>query len=211
MKPLNKIGAAPLTNKDIEFLKFLDRGSYQGTSTLQLPERDKLRKIIDVFDILFYLIDACFRHFKIRRANAGRIAIKNLTNALTGKFPDVSIDFSKVRVLEGPLAPPCGAMHHTAGSSILNFSWAACTQCNSNCSDELMAIIYCPERRQFWCEQNLGIRRSDKFCTIEAPDEFEGTEVHVWLAYRSSDQRINSCSSYMGKALITKGDDHESV
>ncbi len=211
MKTSNKKGEAPLTKKDIEFLKFLDRGTYQGPSTLQLPERDKLRKIIDFFEILFYLIDACYRHFKKRQANAGRVAIRNLTNAITGKFPDVSIDFSKVRVLEGPLAPPCGSMHHTAGSNILSFSWAACTQCNSNFSDELMAIIYSPERNQVWCEQNLGIRRADKFCTIDVPSEFQGREVHVWLAYRSSDQRINSGSSYMGKALITKGDDHESV
>lgn len=211
MKTSNMKGGAPLTKRDIDFLKFLDKGTYPGTSTLDLPRLDKLRKIIDFFDILFYLIDACYQHFKKRKTYVGRAAIENLTNALTGEFPDVSIDFSKVRLLEGTLAPPCGAMHHTDGSNKLSFSWTACTQCNSNQNDELMGMLYCPKRHQFWCEQNLGIRRSDRFCTIDAPQEFEGGEVHVWLAYRSSDQRNNSNSSYMGKVLIIGGDDHARV
>lgn len=209
MKTPNYRGHAPLTKRDIEFLKFLDKGTNPGTATLYLPERDKLRKIIDFFEILFYLLDACYQYFKKRRANAGGAAIRNLTNALTGEFPDVSIDFSKVSILEGPLALPCGAMHHTDGSNLLSFSWCACTQSNSNQNDELMGLIYCPELHQLWCEQNLGIRRADKFCTIEAPGEFEGKEVHVWLAYRSADQRSYSNSSYMGKVFISKTDDHE--
>lgn len=209
MKTTNSKTETLITKRDISFLKFLDHGSYTSASTLQLPQRDKLRKIIEFFDIILYLLEACYRHFKKKRANAGRAAIENLANALTGKFPDVSIDFSKVNILAGSLAAPCGAMHQNYGSSKLSFSWSACTQRNSNQSDELMGMIYCPERHEFWCERNLGIIRADGFCTIDPPAEFEGREVHVWLAYRSADQKQNSNSSYMGKALIPKLDDYE--
>src|SRR5688500_8088459 len=101
-----------LSKRDIGFLRFLDKGTYSRAATLQLPEPDKLKKIIHFFDILFYLIEACYQHFQKRKTNAGRAAIKNLTSALTGKFPNVSIDFSKVILLEGTLAPPSGTMHH---------------------------------------------------------------------------------------------------
>jgi len=83
---------------------------------------------------------------------------------------------------------------------------ARCTQSNSNESDELMGMIYCPARHAFWCEPNLGITRADGFCTIDVPVEFAGSEVHVWLAYRSADGRENSASSYLGKVLITNTD-----
>lgn len=209
MKTQTSKGQALLTKRDIGFLKFLDQGTYSSTSTLQLPQREKLRKIIDFFDILFYLIDTVYQLLKKRRANAGRAAIENLANALTGKFPDVSIDFSKVNILAGNLAAPCGAMYQNYGSSKLSFSWSACTQRNSNQSDELMAMIYCPDRHEFWSEQNLGITRADGFCTVDAPQEFEGHEVHVWLAYRSADLRSNSNSFYMGNVLIPKIDDYE--
>jgi hypothetical protein len=198
---------ANLSKRDIGFLKFLDHGSYSSASTLQLPERDKLKKLIDFFDILFYLIDAVYQHLKKRKSNAGRAAIENLANALTGKFPDVSLDFSKVNILGGSLAAPCATMHQNYGSSKLSFSWSRCTQCNSNESDELMGMIYCPERHEFWCEQNLGITRGDKFCTLDIPMEFDGKKVHVWLAYRSVDGRDNSNSSYMGEVLIKSEDD----
>ena len=65
-----------------------------------------------------------------------------------------------------------------------------------------MGMIYCPETREFWCEPNLGITRADGFCTIDVPAEFRHREVHVWLAYRSADQRSQSNSTYMGKVLI---------
>ena len=209
MKTTNNRAQAPLTKRDISFLKFLDHGSYTSASTLQLPQRDKLRMIIDFFDIILYLVETCYRHFKKRKANAGRAAIENLANALTGKFPDVSIDYSKVNILGGNLASPCGAMYQNPGSSKLSFSWSKCTQSNSNLDDELMGMIYCPERHEFWCEQNLGITRADGFCTLDVPVEFEGSEVHVWLAYRSADGKSNSNSSYMGKVLISKLDDYE--
>ncbi len=209
MKTQNQKAHGSLTKRDISFLKFLDHGSYTSASTLQLPERDKLRKIIDFFDIILYLIETCYQLIKKRKTNAGRAAIENLSNALTGKFPDVSIDFSKVNLLGGNLASPCGAMHYNEGSSRLSFSWSKCTQCNSNLDDELMGMIYCPKRHEFWCEQNLGITRADGYCTLDIPVEFEGSEVHVWLAYRSTDHRDNSNSSYMGKVLISKMDDYE--
>ncbi len=200
---------APLTKRDISFLKFLDHGSYTSASTLQLPQRDKLRKIIDFFDTVLYLIEAGYQLLKKRKVNAGRVAIENLVNALTGKFPDVSIDFSKVNILKGDLASPSGAMYQNEGSPKLSFSWSKCTQCNSNLDDELMGMIYCPERHEFWCEQNLGIIRADGFCTIDVPVEFQGSEVHVWLAYRSADHQSNSNSSYMGQVLISKIDEYE--
>ncbi|SKB64196.1 DUF6266 family protein [Daejeonella lutea] len=208
MKNTNTKGQTPLTRRDISFLKFLDNGTYSGTSTLQLPQRDRLRKIIDFFDIVFYLIDACYQLLK-KRKNAGRAAIENLANALTGKFPDVSLDFSKVNILGGSLASPCATMHQNYGSSKLSFSWSRCTQCNSNESDELMAMIYCPERHEFWCEQNLGITRGDRFCTLDVPMEFDNKQVHVWLAYRTADGRENSNSSYMGEVLIRLEEDGE--
>jgi len=196
-------GGAALTKRDIGFLKLLDRGSYTRATMLQLDQRDKLRKIIDFFEIVFYLINACYQYVKKRKVKAGKAAVENLANALTGEFPDVNLDYSKVSILDGSLASPCGTMYQNYGSGKLSFSWSSCTQSNSNQSDELMGMIYCPAKHEFWGEQNLGITRADGFCTIYVPVEFTGKEVHVWLAYRSADGRHNSNSSYMGKVLIS--------
>lgn len=208
MKTSNSRGPVPLTRKDQGFLKFISQGSYSNVSTLQLAERNNLRKIIDFFGLIFYLVDAVYNHLKKRKVNATKTTIENVANALTGKFPDVGFDFSKVNLLCGNLASPSAAMHHEEGSDKLDFSWSVCTQCNSNRNDELMAMIFCPATEGFWCEQNLGITRADGFCTIDVPFDFQGHEVHVWLAYRSADRRSNSNSSYMGKVFVSKSNDH---
>lgn len=208
MKTSNQKGQVPLIKRDQGFLRFISQGTYSNVSTLQLAERDKLRVILDFFGIILYLVDSVYQHLKKRKTNVTRTSIENVANALTGKFPDVSFDFSKVNLLVGNLASPSATMHHADDLENLTFSWSACTQSNSNKSDELMAMIYCPSTEGFWCEQNLGIRRADGFCTIEVPYEFRGNEVHVWLAFRSADRRSNSNSSYMGKVFITKSEDH---
>lgn len=201
MKTSKLRAQAPLSKRDLGFLQFLDQ-PFRAGSTMQLTQRDKLRKIIDFFEIIIFLIKACYKLLKKKNQDAGSAAIDNIARAITGEFPNVSIDFSKVTILSGDLASPCGSMSHTPGTSKLNFSWGSCAQCNSNRSDELMAMIYRPSTSDFWCEQNLGITRADGFCTIDVPGEFDGAEVHVWLAYRSADQKSNSNSSYMGRVLI---------
>lgn len=197
MKRSNSSGEAPLSKRDINFLRFLDQ-SYPAGSTMQLGQRDKLRMIIDIFETIVFLIRAVYKHLKKKKTDAGAAAIDNLAKAITGEFPNVSIDFSKVSILSGDLASPCGSMHHIPGSDKLSFSWGNCAQCNSNRTDELMAMIYRPDTSEFWCEQNLGITRADGFCTIDVPANFHGASVHVWLAYRSADQKEYSDSRYMG-------------
>lgn len=204
MKRLTINAGTNLTKKDLGFLKLLGKGHFTRTSTLQADQHDRLRKIIGLFEIIYELIGACYKYFKNRKAHTGKAAIESLAAALKGEFPKVSIDFSKVCILKGSLAPYCGAMYHSEHSDKLSFSWAACTQSNSNQDDQLMGMIYCPEIHEFRCEPNLGITRADGYCTMDVPPEFQGMEIHVWLAFRSADQQNYSDSTYMGKVLIKK-------
>ena len=201
----------PLSKTDNGMLKFLHQESTNPVSTMQLPQGDKLRMMAEIIKSIYFLIDACYKHFKKRKVNQSRAVRDNFSKALTGEFPNQGIDFSKVIILNGSLAPPCATMTQAEGSNKLSFSWAACTQKNSNQTDELIGMIYCPETAEFWCEQNLGIKRADEFCTIDIPEVFQELLVHVWLAYRSAEQRSYSDSSYMGKVLTNKADNHENL
>lgn len=201
MKTTNSTAQAPLSKRDLEFLEFLDQ-PYGAGSTIQLGQRNKLRAIIGFFELLVFLIKAVYKHLRKKKADAGAEALDNIARAITGDFPDLSIDFSKVLILSGELAPPCGTMHHMPGSGKLNFSWGNSVHRNSSSTDELIAMIFRPATSSFWCEPNLGIRRADAFCTIDVPEEFEGGELHVWLAYRSADQRYFSDSAYMGRVVL---------
>ncbi len=203
MKTSNSRAQVPLSKRDADFLQFLDQ-PYTAGSTIQLNERNKLRSIIGFFEILLYLIKAVYKHLKMKKVDAAAVAIENIASAITGDFPDVSIDFSKVTILSGELASPCGSMYPLPGSNKLNFSWGNCPQCNSSRNDELMAMIYRPDKSEFWCEPNLGITRADGFCTVDVPEDFKGAGVHVWLAYRSADHKQLSKSSYMGQVFINE-------
>ncbi len=210
MKRLNSRADVALSKMDIGFLQFLDQ-PYSRGSTMQLDQRNKLRLIIDFFEIIVFLINAVRKYLKKRKTDTGALALDSLAQAMQGDFPNVRLDFSKLSLLRGTLAPPCGSMYSHPDRERLSFSWATCVQINSNSNDELMVMIYCPDKHEFWCEQNLGITRADGFCTIDVPVQFKGAGIHVWMAYRSNDLKEQSDSTYMGMRAAHGGVTHNQL
>lgn len=197
MRKQQQRGLVALTKRDLGFLSFLDQPFSHG-SKIRLDQRDRLRAILSLFEIIFSLISIVSKSLKRKKVPVADTALENLARAITGEFPDVSIDYSRISILNGKLAAPCGSMFVVPETDKLDFSWATCTQMNSHGSDELMAMMFCPASRDFWFEPNLGITRKEGFCTVDVPEEFRKKETHVWLAYRSADGNELSDSSYMG-------------
>lgn len=122
-----------------------------------------------------------------------------LKEALTGVYPHVEIDPSKVILIRGNLAAPTGNMTYVARTNELDFYWLQISNDYQNLSDELGILIWCRALNEFYSKRNLGVRRGQEFCTIPIPLEFKGKEIHVWLFYRSPDHRFFSNTTYMGQ------------
>ena len=180
------------------YLRSLQKKPDNAPTEKQLIHRNKFALVMGFLRPIAPIIDEIYR--KINRKKTGtRVAANQIFHeALKGEYPNMAIDYSRVLLIRGSLAAPDATMTYVAGSNELDFSWSPCTQPNSYHNDELLGFIYCPALNEFWYDLNLGIRRDDEFCTIQIPDLFCGRDIHVWLAYRSADQRAYSNTRYMG-------------
>lgn len=173
----------------------------------QLIQRAKFGMVMHFLSPVSVLLNESYR--KINRKKAGmQVAAKQIfAEAITGEYPQLKIDFSRVRLIRGNLASPHFTLMKATGTAQLNFNWRADMQFNGSSADELLVLIYCSSVSDFWYTPDLRIRRSEEACSIQIPPAFVGHELQVWLAFRSENHRSYSGSLYMGKCF--NADDHE--
>jgi len=145
------------------------------------------------------LINESYRKINPKKSGLQFSIRQLLKEALTGVYPHVEIDPSKVILIRGNLPAPSGNMTYVARTNELDFHWPQISNDYQNFSDELGILIWCPTLNEFYSELNSGVHRDQEFCTIPIPLEFKGQEIHVWLFYRSTDHRSFSNTTYMGQ------------
>ncbi|SEB05924.1 DUF6266 family protein [Pedobacter hartonius] len=124
----------------------------------------------------------------------------NKKNALTGKYPNVEIDFTKVIFSMGGLPLPKNPQVKLAGNC-LEFSWEADPETKGNDErDQVMLVAYFPETLQAMTVQSGSPRTSEKH-TILLPS-FKGKKViETYIAFISEDRERVSNSVYLGQII----------
>lgn len=129
----------------------------------------------------------------------------NLKNAVTGEYPNLSLDYSKVLVCKGKLPGPLNAVVDLDGN-ILKFKWDV----NPNWSkklkrDQVMMLAYLPATNSasYWLS---GARRSAGADELEAPIQLEAQGqavkdqfIETYIAFVSDDRQSISDSVYLGR------------
>lgn len=184
------------------YVKSLPKRSDKPATEKQIIQRAKFGMVMHFISPLSALINDSYKLID-RKKTGTNVAVKQiLTEAISGEYPKLKIDFAKVSLIRGHLATPHATIMQPEGTDQLSFSWQMDKQFNAHSGDELLVLIYCSPLSQFSYNPDLRIRRSEETCSIQIPPVFAGHELHVWLAYRSEDHRSYSCSAYMGEVFI---------
>jgi len=122
-----------------------------------------------------------------------------LTKAVTGTFPDFSIDFKKVLVSQGPLLNAFDTKA-AAIKDAIQFSWTNnSVASNADDSDLVIMAAYCPE---FNCTvYRIGAARSAGTDTLQLPG-FSGKLMHTWVSFISADEEVIATSLYTGEITV---------
>lgn len=189
------------TVNGVTYVRSLPRKTTKPATEKQLILRAKFGLVSRFLHSIEWILNSSYK--LINRKKTGRcVAYRQiLEEAIRGEYPDLEIDYAKVNLIRGNLAAPHGTCVQAEKPDRLNFRWSIYPGMNINPTDELIVLIYCISLKEFWCNQNSGIRRSDECCTITVPTMFAGLEICIWLAYRSEMQNAFSNSVYLGKVF----------
>jgi hypothetical protein len=124
-----------------------------------------------------------------------------LQNAITGDYPDYTVQFDQTLVSKGGLLNQANATA-TAGTDLVTFTWSfnpADELVSSN--DKAVLVVYCEALNKSVFTMNSAIRSAGTASL--GVDRFKGEEVHTWLAFISADGKESSNSVYTGKVKVT--------
>jgi hypothetical protein len=166
----------------------------------QLDHRGKFSKTIQFLSPMKNFLRVGFIEMAINKTAFNAATSYNFRHAITGSYPDFNMDYPRMLVSQGTLA---GALHPvvTASANQINFSW----QNNADNmevidSDRVLLMIY-NASQQLSVFMVGGNTRDSSSQSIAIPPEFEGDEVHCYIAFQNSEATAASTSQFVGSIV----------
>ena len=122
-------------------------------------------------------------------------------HAITGTYPDLEIDYSKVVLTTGRLCSVGNIEMFSNRKSCIDFSWTDRCAYMCNQTDQAILVAYNPsQHRHEYLRTNST--RSDECATLEVPLGFSGQKVHCWIIFISANGKEFSISRYLGSVIV---------
>lgn len=121
----------------------------------------------------------------------------NRLNAIKGVYPDLSIDYPKALLAEGPLPQADDVNLHFVNEG-LNFSWYVDPQLRwPNTTDQAMLIAIFPNQNKV-VYQLFGALRTAGVALLEISKPMQSEYMETYIAFISADRKQVSTSVYAG-------------
>ena len=122
--------------------------------------------------------------------------------ALTGEYPDLQIDLTKVRLSVGSIPVPENASVVQNGS-VLDFRWNADMEAElADQDDQVMLVAYFPKSRKVIYDC-AGAKRGAEFQQLPLTSFVDKTVAEVFVAFISGDRKDVSDTVYLGQVILS--------
>jgi hypothetical protein len=125
----------------------------------------------------------------------------NLANAISGTYPDYSIDLSKVLVSRGALPAEVNAQATSANGAI-NLTWENNSGVGSaKQTDKALVVVY-NDTKGLAVYETADVERMVATDTISIPSDWVEDSVDLFLGFMSEDGKEVSNSVYLGTITV---------
>ena len=188
--------------KGIAYMRSIPASVSQPNTPAQLEHRAKFKAVIDFLQPLTSFLRIGFKSYAVKMSAFNAAMAYTMDNALTGIYPAIGIDYSKVLVCRGNLT---GALNPEATSLIpgqIEFTWDNNTLgANSQADDKVMLVVYNPTK-QFAATVIAGNTRASGSQTIVLPAAFAGDEVQCYISFQNASQSVVSNSQFVSQLVV---------
>lgn len=168
-------------------------------SPAQLAQRMKLKLANKGLSPLKFII----RRGHIGNSKAYRSSIsKTMKNCIAGDYPNMTLDYSKVKLAEGKLQLPENiSTQFDNKTNTIYFSWNSSLTFSDQPgrSDDKVNIISLNEKLLVANQISNTPIRSDGKASLKLPNNWEIADTHIWIYLTSYDLLQNSDSMYLKK------------
>ncbi|KIO76694.1 hypothetical protein TH53_13540 [Pedobacter lusitanus] len=202
-----KIGALVITKwKDKYVGKSKPKPSAKKASALQLSQRTKIRLAGKFMRRFKSVVSFSFQKVPKNMTAMNYAMWYNLRDAISGEYPDFTMDYAKVRLSEpADYATEIDNGYNvavTVSGARISVAWEADELPDNDetkATDRAYFFCFHPEKNRFVSLESS--QRSDLKIDLNLPDLFAG-EVHMWLFFASDNLKYVSQTEYLGEFVI---------
>jgi hypothetical protein len=186
----------------IDYLRSLPRKSSKPPTEAQLKQRMTFGLVMGFLRPIGILLKVGYQAYKGKETPINAASRYHLEHAVTGIYPNLTIDLPEVVISKGNLLAPYFAEIGSSVAGEVKFDWLNNAPVGStNGTDRATLLIYNPEKDQFTYLQSAAARSALTF-TLELPTDYSGDLVHGWLCFVSVNGKEVSDSAYLGTVTV---------
>ena len=189
--------------KGIAYMRSIPASVTQPNTPAQLEHRAKFKAAVNFLQPLTDFLRIGFKSYAVKMSAFNAAMAYTMNNAITGIYPLIEIDYSKVLVCRGTLT---GALNPEATSAVpgeIEFTWDNNTLLgtNSQAGDKAVLVVYNPTR-QVAVSVIGGNTRASGSQTIVLPAVFVGDEVQCYISFQNAGQSVVSNSQFVSQLVV---------
>ncbi len=125
-----------------------------------------------------------------------KVVAKAMKTALTGEFPDFTLDYAKLEIATGSLYNTSELKMKRLSEKSLLISWNSYLMMNCSPTDKLNVVLL-NSQTKFVLERYEYALRLDGKTEIQTPAGWLDADIHAWIYFSSADGKTNSTSQYV--------------
>lgn len=167
----------------------------------QMSQRAKFALALGFLKPITNLVRTGFKLYQHRQTAFNAAMSYTLANAISGAYPDYTLQFATALVSKGNLTPAANATAEAAGGNIV-FSWEDNSGVGTAKQTDKALIGILNTTKGEAITETTGAERTAGTQTIVLPADWLGNEVQVYLGFISEDKKEVANSVYLGSIAI---------
>lgn len=184
--------------KGIDTMKIKPSNVTNPRTTGQLDQRTKFSTVLRFLQPMTDYLRVGFKLYSKGMSQFNSAMSYNLQNAITGSYPNYSIDYANALVSRGPLTGVVNGLAESKATGIVHLVWTNnSNNGNALSSDKALIVVLNPLRGEAICIKGGEDRLSEE-AEVTVPLNYAGEDVCVFLGFMNAEGTKVSNSSYLG-------------
>ena len=198
-----KVGTVVGSNwKGISYMRSLPQKVRNPRTEPQVNQRSKFTQAIHFLKPMTALLRIGWKQCAHKRSPFNAAMSYTIANAITGNYPNYSIDASKVLISCGTLAPVANASTSVVTSGTILVEWDDNSgSSNAKQNDKALLAVVNPAKYEAVFD-TASATRSTGSQSIALPGNWFGQDVKIYIGFISEDGKEVANSLYVGSISI---------
>jgi len=188
--------------KGIDYLRIMPASVANPKTPAQMDQRSKFVTVIKFLQPMVDFLRVGFKLYAVKMTQFNNAMSYNLKNAITGAYPDYTIDFSKALVSRGSLAGASEANVASVSATEMTLSWADNTGTGGALATDKSLLLAYDTSTGTVVYNTAGASRSIGEQSLTVPAELSGGTFETFLGFISEDGALVANSVYVGSITL---------